>query len=155
MSEPPGSASTRAMRGGIIKKRSASGTVDHMTKVMLVEDNLIFRDAFKNILLQRFPLLEIDEAAEEDEALRLAEYLQPDLIFMDIALRQGNGLDVTKAVKSSRAATVIVILSSHDVPEYRSWSQQCGADYFVSKSTPIEELLALVEKLICRCREVH
>lgn len=126
-----------------------------MTKLMLVEDNLTFRDAFKNVLLERFPLLEVDEAADEDHALWLVGDFQPDLIFMDITLKRGNGLDLTKAIKASGAETVIVILTSHDLPEYRSWSLQCGADHFVSKSTPVEELLALVEKLICRCKPVH
>ena len=126
-----------------------------MTRIALVEDNLLFRDAFKSALLQRFPRLEIDEAADEDQALWLAEVFQPDLIFMDISLRHGNGLNVTKAVKSSRAHTVIVILTSHDLPEYRSRCQQCGADHFFPKSTPVEELLALVEKLICPHNGVH
>jgi two-component system OmpR family response regulator len=126
-----------------------------MTKVMLVEDNLIFRDAFKSVLLQRFPLLDVDEAADEDEALLIASFFQPDLIFVDITLRRGNGLDLTRAIKSSGANTVIVMLSSHDLPEYRSQSQQCGADHFFSKSAPLEEVLALVEGLICPCAKVH
>ena len=126
-----------------------------MTKVMLVEDNLIFRDAFKSVLLQRFPLVEVDEAADDDEALWLAESFQPDLIFMDITLRRGNGLALTKAIKSVRAHTVIVILTNHDLPEYRSQSEQCGADHFFSKSAPVEEVLALVEKFFCPRAEVH
>ena len=126
-----------------------------MTKVMLVEDNPIYREAFKGILLQRFPLLEVDEAADEDEALSLAGFFQPDLIFMDITLRRGSGLDVTKAIKSSGANTVIVILTSHDLPEYRSQSQQCGADHFFSKSTPLEEVLTLVERILFPCAKVH
>jgi two-component system OmpR family response regulator len=127
----------------------------YMTKIALVEDNLAFRDAFKSALLKRFPLLEIDEAVDEDQALWLAEVFQPDLIFMDISLRRGNGLNVTKAIKSSGTHSVIVILSSHDLPEYRSRSQLCGADHFFPKSTPVEEILSLVERLICPPNEVH
>jgi CheY-like chemotaxis protein len=118
-----------------------------MFNTLLVEDNVSFRHSLSDILLSYFPLIDVDEAGDGEEALGKVEYLRPDLIFMDIQLPGENGLEVTKKIKLVYDDIVIVILTSYGLPEYRQQAFHNGADCFLSKGddTCMEDILARVE----------
>ena len=120
-----------------------------MFKTLLVEDNLNYRGVLKSALLKRFNDLETREAACETDALNIVDVYDPDLIIMDIDLEDGaNGLDLTKKIKFEHPGIVVVILSQHDIPEYRSIAQQNGADFYFSKSTSLNNIFDYVGSVI-------
>ncbi len=120
-----------------------------MFKTLLVEDNLNYRGVLKSALLKRFNDLETREAAGKNDALNIVDAYDPDLIFMDVDLEDGaNGLDLTKKIKFEHPGIVVVILSQHDVPEYRSIAQQNGADFYFSKSTSLQNIFDYVDSVI-------
>ncbi len=120
-----------------------------MSKALIVEDSAIFRKLLKEMLLSRFPSLEISEAADAEEALGKINSLLPDLIFMDIKLPGESGLELTKKVKSKHPNIIIVILTAYDVPEYREAAYQFKADHFLSKgSASRESILTLVDSIL-------
>ena len=117
-------------------------------KLLIVEDNTLFRQVFKKTLHDRFPSITIREARDGEEALREADNFLPDLIFMDIRLPDENGLELTKKIKALHPETIIVILTAYDLPEYREASKQ-HADYFFSKgSATTENIFALVQSVL-------
>ena len=120
-----------------------------MFKTLLVEDNLNYRGVLKSALLNRFNNLETKEAAGENDALIIVDSYAPDLIIMDIDLQNGgSGLDLTKKIKFEHPGIVVVILSQHDIQEYRSIAQQNGADFFFSKSTSLTSIFNYVDTVI-------
>jgi len=123
-----------------------------MFHALLVEDNSAFRISLSDILLSYFPLIEVDEAVDGEEALTKVEYLHPDIVFMDIQLPGENGLEVTKKIKLVYDYIVIVILTSYDLPEYRQQAFRNGADCFLSKGDDscIEDILARIEGTMAR-----
>jgi CheY-like chemotaxis protein len=98
-------------------------------------------------LISYFPLLDVEEAGDGEEALSKVEYRRPDIIFMDIQLPGENGLEVTKKIKQVYKDIVIVILSSRTLPEYRQQAFRHGADCFISleEDTYMDAILARVE----------
>jgi CheY-like chemotaxis protein len=117
-------------------------------KVLIVEDSTLFRQLFKETLHDRFPSIEIYEAADGEEALQKIESLRPNLIFMDIRLPGENGLELTKQVKARYPNIIVIILTGYDVPEYREFSSRY-ADYFFSKdSSTTENIFTLVESIL-------
>lgn len=119
-----------------------------MTKMLIVDDNALFRESLRDILHVRFPTLSINEAADGDEALAKVEALMPDVVFMDISLPGESGLEVTKKLKSSYPHIVVVVLTNYDLPEYREAAFRNGANYFFSKDASTQDLLALVERVL-------
>ncbi len=120
-----------------------------MFKTLLVEDNLNYRGVLKSALLKRFNDLEAKEAAGENDALNIVDAYDPDLVIMDIDLEDGaNGLDLTKKIKFEHPGIVVVILSQHDIPEYRSIAQQNGADFYFPKSTSLQNIFDYVDSVI-------
>ena len=127
-----------------------------MFKTLLVEDNLNYRGVLKSALLKRFSDLETREAAGKNDALNIVDAYDPDLIFMDVDLEDGaNGLDLTKKIKFEHPGIVVVILSQHDVPEYRSIAQQNGADFYFSKGTSLNNIFDYVDSVIKRNHGSH
>jgi YesN/AraC family two-component response regulator len=119
-----------------------------MLKVMIVEDNRIFREALKKGLLDYFPSMVIEEAANGDEALQKIKGGPPHLIFMDIRLPGVNGLQLTQRVKKDFPGINIAIMTDYDLPEYRQAAVQYGADrFFVKNSFKWDDLEALVQSI--------
>jgi YesN/AraC family two-component response regulator len=115
-----------------------------MIATLLVEDNLFFRQSIKWILKERFPLLDISEAGDGLEALEYCHQTSPDLVFLDINLPKLNGLELCKSIREEYPATVIIILTNYDIPEYRQAAMKNGADHFLLKDLRQEEVLSLV-----------
>ncbi len=119
-------------------------------KVLLVEDATLFRQLLEKTLHARFPSIEIYQAGKVEEALQKVEVFLPDLIFMDIRLPDGNGLDLSKKIKSLFPNIIIIILTEYDLPKYREDLRQY-ADYFFSKeSLNTENTLKLVQSILTR-----
>ena len=117
-------------------------------ETLLVEDNLIFRQTIKQILLSEFPSMRIREASNGTDAFQSMDSQASELILMDIQLPGDNGLVLTRKLKDAFPHVVVVILTEHDVPEYRDAAYRCGADHFLVKgSTRAIEILNLVRSI--------
>jgi DNA-binding NarL/FixJ family response regulator len=122
-----------------------------MFKTMLVEDNPSFRHIVKANLQDQFPSMDIIEAADGVEALRKIDFRPPNLILMDITLPGENGLELTRKIKADYPGVTIIILTSHDEPEYREAAIRSKANYFLSKgSIATDEIFKLVKSIILR-----
>ncbi|MGA2516808.1 MAG: response regulator transcription factor [Thermodesulfobacteriota bacterium] len=119
-----------------------------MLRVLIVEDNRIFREAFKKRLDDHFPSIVVEEVANGDDALQKINRASPDLIFMDIRLPGVNGLHLTKEIKKNFPGIGIAVLTDFDLPEYREAAKQYGADrFFVKSSFEWDEVEALVRSV--------
>lgn len=119
-----------------------------MSTVLIVDDNAAFRWELRTLLRKRFPTLEVTEASDGLRALQLVDIFNPDLVFMDISLLRESGLDLTTKIKADHSDLIVSILTNHDLPEYREAAFRQGADYFVSKGAPSNQLFEVVEAAI-------
>ncbi len=122
-----------------------------MLRVLLVEDNRNFREAFKENLCQHFPALLVEEAENGEEALQQINAAPPHLIFVDIRLPGVNGLYLTQKIKRDFPNVRIAILTGYDLPEYREASVQYGAEGFLVKDSlkwdDVKDLVESIEKV--------
>ena len=119
-----------------------------MFKLLILENDNKLRRRIKAILELRLSFVEITEASNSDEALKLIEQHKPEFVLMDICLKKENGLDLVKKIKYLYPHTFITINSNCDSPEYRAEAVHKGADYFLSKTTnTIQDLFELVESI--------
>lgn len=120
-----------------------------MFTTMLVEDSTSLRQLVKNNLKDQFPSMDIIEAADGVEAFRKIDSHPPNLILMDITLPGENGLELTRKIKAAYPAVIIIILTSHDSPEYREAAIRYKANYFLSKgSIATDEIIKLVKSIL-------
>jgi DNA-binding NarL/FixJ family response regulator len=116
-----------------------------MVTALLVEDNEYFRKSFKKILNDRFPLLLIVESGTCREALDFCLDSLPDLVFADINLPDGNGLELSRTLRQQYPNVTILILTSYDLPEYRQAALASGINYFFPKDSSHEVILSMVQ----------
>ncbi len=121
---------------------------NNLLKALIVEDNIPFRQFFKENLHDHFPLMAVEEAGEGVEAMQKVDSGGLDLIFMDIRLPGESGLDLTKKIKQKYPAVKIMILTSYDLPEYRETANRYGADHFIIKgSASWDEIIQIVSSI--------
>ena len=112
-------------------------------RLLLVEDNNLFRRTLKERLQVSFPEIAIDEAANGVEALKRVNAFPPDLILMDIRLPGESGLALTKKIKAIYPDIIIFILTNYDSEECREAASRYGADRYIPKDSlkRVEELI--------------
>lgn len=123
-----------------------------MIKVLVVDDSVSFRQSFAVHLCQRFPAMSVTQAGDAAEALQKVSASEPQLLFVDIQLPGESGLELTRRIKADWPDVVVAMLTAYDLLEYREAAQKLGADYFFSKSAPMEELDAVIQSLSPRMK---
>ena len=118
-----------------------------MWKILIVEDNATFREMIKEILHSHFPAMKIEEEPDGSELFSKMEAFRPDIVLMDIRLPGENGLELTKKIKMIYPDVTVVILTGCDLPEYRQAAHQSKADHFISKDSPTQNFLTVVESI--------
>ena len=118
------------------------------TGVYLVEDSEIMSTLLHELLEGNGASI-VGHADSAQTAIADVARVKPDIVVIDIALRQGNGFDVLKAVASEPAAKrpLLVVLTNYTLKTYRSAAKRFGADLFLDKSNQIPELLRVVRSL--------
>lgn len=115
-----------------------------MTRVLLADDHAVVRKGLRFILEQEPDLQVAGEAADGREAVRLARELSPDVVVMDIAMPQLNGIDATSQIVKQNPRTNVLILSMHNDETYLLRALEAGARGFLLKDTAEEDLVRAV-----------
>lgn len=108
-------------------------TTPEPTKVLIVDDNRIYREAFRrNLVLQDYDVI---EAENMQHALEQVDTAQPDVIITDLQMRtETEGLDLIKAIKLSQPLLPIIMISAVGTFEEGAQAQKFGASAVLSKS---------------------
>jgi DNA-binding NarL/FixJ family response regulator len=121
-----------------------------MFHALVVDDHAAFRASVVSVLRRQFSEIDVGEAADGPEALRAIEAFGTDLVLLDIRLPNGNGLELTKAIKTIHPSVTVVLLTGYDLPQYRQAAFRNGADCFLYKGAAscMNDVVARVEGAI-------
>jgi DNA-binding NarL/FixJ family response regulator len=115
-----------------------------MIRVAVVDDHPIVRDGIIANLADDDEIEIAGSAGSAREAVALVERERPDVLLLDLELPDRSGLDIIGELKSAAPATRIVIFSAYAGEERVAAALSRGADSYVLKGTPSDELLATV-----------
>lgn len=104
-----------------------------MRKIILVDDKIVYRNAIKTLLLKIGNVEIIGEASNGNEFLELLNYLQPDIVFMDVEMPDLNGIEATKKALDKNKNIIIIGLSMYDTPNYIDDLIKAGAKGYLLK----------------------
>ena len=108
-------------------------------RVLIVDDQLRARRSVRALLSTWTRALDIREAGNGREALRLVEELPPDLVLMDVRMPEIDGLEATVQIKARWPQIKVIVLSMYI--EHSDEALAAGADAFVGKGEAWERLL--------------
>ncbi|MGZ7457848.1 response regulator [Pseudomonas sp. Ma2-10] len=116
-------------------------------RVALVDDHALVRDGIKALLAVMPPLEVVGEAESGADAIEMVGRCQPDLLLVDISLRDMNGLELTRVLRNQYPSLKVLVLSMYDNNEYVSESVRAGASGYVLKNSPSREIIAAIEAI--------
>ena len=116
-------------------------------RVALVDDHSLVRDGIKALLAVMAPLEVVGEAENGADAIEMVGRCQPDLLLVDISLKDMNGLELTRVLRSQYPSLKVLMLSMYDNNEYVSESVRAGASGYVLKNSPSREIIAAIEAI--------
>ena len=107
----------------------------HQIRILLADDHAIVRDGLRSLLEKQPDMTVSGEAADGREAVDFAEENSPDVVVMDIAMPNMNGIEATRRIVATRPATGVVILSMHQDESYVLRSLKAGARGYLLKDS--------------------
>jgi DNA-binding NarL/FixJ family response regulator len=119
-----------------------------MTTILLADDHVLVREGLRRLLQDHSDMTVVGEANDGQETVRLVRQLQPDIVLMDLSMPVLDGLEATKRLVAERLQTKVVILSMHANEEYAVRALQAGAQGFVGKGAPSQEVTDAIRKVV-------
>ena len=116
-------------------------------KVLLVDDHALVRRGFRRMLEDEPTFEVVGEASDGLEAVEAAERLVPDVIVMDCALPQINGIEASRRVLAKRPETAILMLSMHSEDTLIRQALEAGAKGYVLKNAMDLDLVSAIKKV--------
>jgi len=113
-------------------------------RVLLVDDSVQVRRELGQLLELSGLVQVVGEAADGQEAIRLADELSPQVIVMDLEMPGVDGYAATRQIKKHQPALRVVILSVHATPDAERRAREAGADCFVVKGASYPILLSAI-----------
>ncbi len=105
-----------------------------MLKLLLVDDHTVFREGIGALLDLEDDMQVVGGTSRGEEALRLAIDLQPDVVLLDIAMPDMDGIEICRQIKRSLPHTAVLVLSASDSEEEVTAALTAGASGYVVKS---------------------
>jgi two-component system invasion response regulator UvrY len=117
-------------------------------RIMLVDDHPIVRRGVRDILVDAFPGVTVEEVGSGGEATSLIRTHAWDIVILDLTLPDGSGLDVLKRIREMRTRLPVLILSMHAPEQFARRAIAAGASGYLTKDTADSELVTAVTELL-------
>jgi DNA-binding NarL/FixJ family response regulator len=115
-------------------------------RVVLVEDNDIFRQGLEMVLALRSDIEVAASVDDGEDAAAIASRLQPDVVLMDYRLPGIDGVQATAAVKAASPETAVICLTAEANERERSALYDAGAVACVTKDEDLDQIVAVIQR---------
>jgi DNA-binding NarL/FixJ family response regulator len=117
-------------------------------RVLIVDDHPIVRQGLRRMIDPEPDLTVCGEAQSEREARAAIRDLDPDVVIVDLALSEGDGLDLVRDVHAQRPDLPMLVLSMHDEAIYAGRLLAAGASGYIMKQAASEQLLVALRRVL-------
>ena len=113
-------------------------------RVLVVDDHRIVREGVARLLREQGQIEVVGEADNGLTALKMVEQMRPDVVIMDINMPGMNGIEATRQIRKQHPGTRVVGLSMHEEREIAALMKEAGAEAYIAKDRPLDELLRAI-----------
>jgi len=116
-------------------------------KVLIADDHAVVREGTRQILEHEADMDVVGEAADGEEAVKLAGSARPDVAIIDIAMPGVDGIEAPRQIKSLYPSTAVLILSAYDDDQFVFSLLEAGAAGYLLKSVSGDELVQAIKAI--------
>jgi DNA-binding NarL/FixJ family response regulator len=116
--------------------------------VLIADDHSLVREGMRAMLAREPGLEVVGEAENGRQALEMCRELRPDLVLMDVRMPKLDGMAATQAIKEEYPSISVLIVTTHESPEYLMDAIRAGAAGYVLKDSTKQELLDAVRRVL-------
>lgn len=125
-----------------------------MMKILIVDDHAVVRQGIKQIISEMEGPVEIGEAGNGSDAVRMLRDGEWDMVLLDINLPGRNGIEMLKQIKGEWKKLPVLMLSMYSEDQYAMRAIRSGAAGYMTKETAPDELLNAINKVMCGGRYI-
>jgi two-component system, NarL family, response regulator NreC len=130
-------------------------SVPDRISVLIVDDHTLVRSGLRLLLEAEEGLVVEDEAADAEQAIRLARLHKPDVVLLDVVLPGRSGIEAAPEILAAAPHARILVLSMQDDPSYVRQAFAAGASGYLLKEAADDELVQAVREVAGGSRYVH
>ena len=122
-------------------------TEDAAIKILIVDDHAVVREGLKQIINGVQNMAVIGEAGTGLEAIKLSRQLECDIMLLEIALPDRNGIEVLKQIKKESPHISIIMFSGHREDQYAVRSLKSGASGYLNKQCTAAQIITAIRQV--------
>ena len=129
-------------------KKHGGSTARLRHQILIVDDHPIVREGLRRIIGQERNLAVCGEAESPREAMTAIRELKPDVVIVDISLKEGDGIELIKDARAQNPTLPILVLSMHDETIYAERMLSAGANGYVMKQAASDQFLMALRRVL-------
>jgi NarL family two-component system response regulator LiaR len=123
-------------------------TISKPIRVIIVDDHTVVRSGLGAVLASSEGMELVGEAENGEEAIRLCERLQPDVVLMDLLMPKMDGVTASKIIHERWPQIRIIALTSFREKEYVEGVLKAGATSYLLKNVSADELISAIDRAV-------
>ena len=117
-------------------------------RLLIVDDHTLFRQTLRSYLTTIENIEVVGEAGDGMDAINKTMELKPDIVLMDIAMPNLNGIQATREIRNRSPATKILVLTMYETGQHVREILRAGASGYILKKSPAQELVSAIQAVI-------
>jgi DNA-binding NarL/FixJ family response regulator len=119
-----------------------------MKSIVVIEDHTLIRELWVKIYAEKGDLQVVGDTGDFDEAIEIVKKMQPDVVSLDINLKDASGFDAVPLIKQYSPNTRILVVSMHIQLNYLKQMMDLGVMGYVTKSSSHTELFKAIDEIM-------
>ena len=129
-------------------KNKQDKTSENKTQILIVDDHPVVRDGLISIINHEQDLNVCGEADNAHEAMKAVTELKPDIVIVDISLKNSDGIELTKSIMVENSELPVMVLSIHDESVYAERALLAGAKAYLMKDAVSENIVRAIRTVL-------
>jgi DNA-binding NarL/FixJ family response regulator len=128
--------------------KPTNSTTLRKTRIILVDDHAVVRFGIGQLINKQPDLMVCGEAETAGKALDLVTETQPDLVIVDITLKESSGLELLKNIRAQFPKIPVLVVSMHDESIHGEMAIRAGALGYIMKEEAMEKILVAIRRVL-------
>jgi DNA-binding NarL/FixJ family response regulator len=132
----------------LLSRKERTGNNAKRTRIAIVDDHPLVRERLGEIFNREPDLLVCGEAEDRTAALQLIKESFPDLVIIDLSLKDSDGLELIKDIRSRWPKLLLLVVSMHDESLYAERVIRAGAKGYITKQEATRNVMVAVRRVL-------